>query len=307
MQMFELIRNFPNQLEEAIQIGQTIRWQSLNPPFQNLVILGLGGSAFGGEVIKNYCFNQCPIPIQICRGYEIPSYVSEQSLIIASSYSGNTEETLATLYQAIQKKAQIICITSGGKVAELAKQHEFTCIQLPTGYPPRTAAGFSIVQQLFILHHFGLINDFLPDLKSSIIRLQNFNQEHFELARWIAKECYKKIPVVYASDLYESVAVRFRQQIEENAKQLCWHHLIPEMNHNELVGWELPQDLLKQLTVIFFRSQFDHERVAIRMDINRNLIRPKASKVIEIYPEGNNLLETLFYFLHLSDWVSYEL
>ncbi len=303
--MKSFIENFANQLEEASNIASQLSIQLPSKSFSNITILGLGGSAFGAELLKNYTEKSLDIPIAIVRDYSIPKYINENSLVIASSYSGNTEETLSALHDCIQAKAFIVCITSGGKLLETAQQNQYPYIQLPTGYPPRTAAGFSFISKVTILHKLHLIPDFQSDFQEAFNLIQSFSD--FESVRHITQNFYQTIPVIYSSPSNESVSIRLRQQIQENSKQLCWHHVIPEMNHNELVGWELPFFALEKTHVLLIRSNHDHQRIQYRIDFVKQKLESKGVKVSEIYLKGNSKMAQLIYGLHFSDWVSYEL
>lgn len=303
--MKSFIENFSFQLQEAFAIASNLTIALPAKSFQNIAILGLGGSAFGGELVKNYTEKILSIPITIIRDYTIPSFIHENSLVIASSYSGNTEETLSALNECIQSKAFIVCITSGGKLLEIAQKNHYPYIQLPTGYPPRTAAGFSFLSKIFILHKLGLIPDFYDDFQETLTLIQKFSD--FSEVQKITEDFYQKLPVIYASPSFEAVAIRLRQQIQENSKQLCWHHVIPEMNHNELVGWEFPLFALEKTQVLIIRSEQDHPRNQIRMDFVKQKLVSKGVSVSELHLKGNSKMAQLLYGLHFSDWVSYEL
>lgn len=305
MDIETLIQEFPAQMRKAVTIGGAATFSKPEHEIRNVCLIGLGGSAFGGEVAKNFISSICPVPFDICRDYVIPGYVSQHTLLIASSYSGNTEETLSALEAAMPRNPKIVAVTSGGKLHHIAKEKGFDHILLPGGFPPRMAAGFSIIQQLYILKAMGLIADFSKSLNEAISVIESFDA-HDE-ARMLAEQLYSKVPVIYSSPSFESISIRWRQQIEENAKHIAFHHVIPEMNHNELVGWKNPQELLEDMVVIILRSKLDHPRNAYRMDISRNLFGEYADSVVEVKPEGKSHLAQLFYLLHLGDWVSYYL
>ncbi|MEM0998044.1 MAG: bifunctional phosphoglucose/phosphomannose isomerase [Bacteroidota bacterium] len=303
--MKDLIAGFAGQMKEAIEIGSKAHFTAPENEIRNILLIGLGGSAFGGEVTRNYVSSKCPVPFEIVRDYTVPGFVSEHTLLIASSYSGNTEETLSMLEAALPSKPKVVCVTSGGQLLERAKANGWDHIVLPGGYPPRSAAGFSIIQQLFVLRGYGLIDDFSADLDEAVHLVDHFEDE--ENARLIAEQLHEKIPILYSSPAFESIAIRWRQQIEENSKHIAFHHVIPEMNHNELVGWKNPAGLLEDSSVVVLRSPLDHVRTQIRMDICREIFGDYADGVIEVNTAGENHLSQLFYLLHLGDWVSWFL
>lgn len=300
--MKQLVTDFPIQLQESLIIGQNYRFTSAKKTFANVVLTGLGGSGIGGSIIQNYVFDKMKVPFVVNKDYFMPSFISSDSLVIVSSYSGNTEETIAAMQQAIKAKATIVCITSGGKVAETAKKKNLDCILVPAGMPPRACVGYSMVQVLYTLQHFGLVKEnFEKDIKVSIKLLKDEVKDIQKQAKAIAKKLIGKTPIIYAAADYEGVAIRFRQQINENGKMLCWHHVIPEMNHNELVGW---RDKDNSRAVVVLRTENDYERVQLRMEINKKVIKKYTNSITEIYAKGKSYWEKVFYFIHLTDWVS---
>src|ERR1044072_9246063 len=157
MDMQALIKGFPFQLEDALRIGKSAQLKKPQHEIRNVLVSGLGGSGIGGTIISEFAFPVCPVPVAVTKGYFIPEYVNENTLVIISSYSGNTEETLACMEQSIARKAHIICITSGGKVSELAKKNNIDQINFAGGMPPRACLGYSLTQQVCIFSHLGLL------------------------------------------------------------------------------------------------------------------------------------------------------
>ncbi len=305
--MKELIQNFAQQLIEAksIALSYQLPTNRVTREIHEVVIAGLGGSAFGGEITRKVAESQAKVPIQIFRSYTLPAHVGPNTLVIISSYSGNTEETLEALQHCLGRGAEIVCITSGGKIADIARENGLDLILIPSGYPPRAAAGLSFVQQLKVLQARNIIADFSKELDESIQLVQDFQDN--QAAEILAKKLTGKIPVLYSSDQFEPAAIRWRQQINENSKQLCWHHVIPEMNHNELVGWVHPHNLMDNLHVILLRSRLDYDRTAMRFEINKQIIAKSCKNISEVYGKGESILSQLVYFLHLGDWVSWYL
>jgi glucose/mannose-6-phosphate isomerase len=300
--MKALIEAFPSQIRQACEIGSKAKINPHSEEIKNILVIGLGGSAFGAEVVRNYIEPFCKVPYSICRDYQIPGWVSSSTLLIASSYSGNTEETLSALHQAMSRNPKVVVVSSGGRMLEIAREKGFDHIEVPGGYPPRSAAGFSIFQQIHILHKLGLIGDFQSDLEDALHVLDQF--EDHEDARLIADQIHRRIPLLYSTPSTESAAIRWMQQIEENGKHIAFHSVIPEMNHNELVGWKNPEALLEDCVALMFKSKFDHVRNTIRMEISREIMGEYADSVIEVHAEGKTRLGELFYLLHLGDWVS---
>lgn len=300
--MKQLVASFPAQLQEALIIGQSYRFHTAKQPFTQVVLTGLGGSGIGGSIVQDYVSGSMKIPFLVNKDYALPAFVGKESLVIVSSYSGNTEETLSALKQALKKQATVVCITSGGKVAEICRKKKLDCILLPAGMPPRSCLGYSLTQVLFVLAHFGLIkNDFQKELTASVKLLQKEVKAIQQQARTLARKLQGKTPILYAASGFEGVAIRFRQQINENAKMLAWHHVIPEMNHNELVGWK---DKDNTRAVVLLRNEQDYVRSQLRMEINKKIFKKYTPHIIELWSKGGSYLERAFYMIHLTDWAS---
>jgi len=303
--MDDLIQAFPAQLKRAIEIGQNAKIGKSKFPIRNILISGLGGSGIGGTILSNVLRDDIAVPIIVNKEYQIPAFVNENSLVIISSYSGNTEETLSALMQAFKKNAQIICITSGGLIKEYAETNDIDYVLIDGGAPPRSAFGQSFVQLLYILHQLCILEDgFKQFLKDAIAILEAEENEIKEQAKAIAAKLNGKIPVIYSDAKFEGVSIRFRQQINENSKMLCWHHVVPEMNHNELVGW---REKNENIAVIFLRNNNDFERNQERMEFTKEVVSQYAGDVIEIYSKGDHDIIRSIYLIHLTDWVSYYL
>jgi len=300
--MKQLVLDFPTQLHEALIIGQSYRFISDRKEFSNVILTGLGGSGIGGSIVQNYVFDKMKIPFGVNKDYFLPAYVNKNSLVIVSSYSGNTEETLTAMQQALKARATVVCITSGGKVAEIARKKKLDCILLPAGMPPRSCLGYSTVQVLFILEHYGLIKrDFVRNIKASIKMLRMDEKAIQKKGSALADKLSGKTPVIYTAGQFEAVATRFRQQLNENSKVLGWERVIPEMNHNELVGWK---DKAADKVVIFLRNDDDYDRVKTRMEINKKIVRKYSPNIIELYSKGKSYWEKVFYIIHVTDWAS---
>lgn len=303
--MKNLITGFGNQLRHALEIGANVSLQNNTKEIQNVMITGLGGSGIGGTIVSEFVAKECIVPICTNKGYDLPNYINENTLVICSSFSGNTEETIEAFHKAKAKGAEIACVSSGGKLIELAKENKLNYIQLPAAESPRTMMGYSITQLLHFLNHYGLISEnFKAELNKAADLIDNLQEQIQADAERISDHLEGKIPVIYACDGYEGMAVRFRQQINENAKMLCWHHIVPEMNHNELVGWRNKNE---DLAVIFFRNETDYTRNQKRLEINKEVVSKYTSSVMEYWSKGESMIEKTFYFVNVGDHVSYIL
>lgn len=305
MKMDELISGFTAQLKRAMEIGENAKIGKNKFPIRNIVVSGLGGSGIGGTILSNVLRDDIAVPIIVNKEYQIPAFVNENSLVIISSYSGNTEETLSALMQAFKKDAQIVCITSGGLVQEYAETNDIDYINIDGGSPPRAAFGQSFVQLLYIMFHLGLLEGgFRQYLKDAMALLDAEEDQIKKEAKEIAQKLQNKIPVIYSDAKFEGVSIRFRQQINENSKMLCWHHVVPEMNHNELVGW---RERNEKIAVVFIRNNHDFERNQERMEFTKEVVRQYASDIVEIYSKGDYDLVRSMYLIHYTDWISFYL
>lgn len=300
--MKDLVLAFPQQLRQAIAIGEEARFTAPSTPIHNVLITGLGGSGIGGTIVAEIVASQCKVPILVNKDYFLPGFVSPSTLVIVSSYSGNTEETIEAMEIALRKGAKIICITSGGKIADMANQHGLDLVTIPGGMPPRSCLGYSLTQLFYALYGVRLIDDsFKHQLNASVERMEKDRSAIQQEAMEVTDFLHKRMPVIYAADGYNGVATRFRQQINENSKMLCWHHILPEMNHNELVGWA---DQHPECAVLMLRNETDYYRTKARMDITLEVISGKTSHTRELWSKGTSQLERSMYLVHLTDWVS---
>lgn len=304
--MDQLIKKFPSQLREAIDIGEAASIRPHHFGIHQVVLVGMGGSAIGGAYVADLIADEAKCPYIVCNSYTVPAYVDKHTLVIVSSYSGNTEESISALEMALTRDAKVVCMSSGGKLKAIADRKDLDFIALPSGWPsPRACVGYSIVCQLFVLYHLRLISRMIIENVKIASDLLLFEQEDIiSKADKLADVIVKHLPVIYTSDRMASVAVRWRQQINENAKMLAWHHVLPEMNHNELVGWKQQNE---HLVVIFLRYKDDLRQVQLRTDLTKKIITPLAHHVIEIFAKGQSMAEKMMYMTHLGDWLSWSL
>ncbi len=313
--MAKLVNDFSAQLKHAQEIGDAISLDaSFGKGITKIVFSGLGGSAIGADFIRSYLTYQIPVPIFVNRHYRLPKFVDETTLLIVSSYSGDTEETLSALKDGMNQRAKILAISSGGELGRLSQKHSFPLIQIPGGMSPRAALGYSVLPLLVALSKIGFKDAYRQEefqevqaLMAELSQNQYGLKVPFEknLAKQLAEECFNKYPIIYSGqDYFDVVGLRWRGQIEENSKALSSHHIFPEMNHNELVGWKNPKDFLKDAVVFFLRDQADHKRVQIRMDLSKKVIERYAGRVFELRSQGKGLLARMFSLIHLGDWIS---
>ncbi len=281
---------------------------------KNVVLAGLGGSAIGGDLVRSYLHSSMSVPFYINRTYRLPEFVNEGSLVMVSSYSGTTEETLSMYEAAKAKKAQIVCLATGGTIKEWALRDGYPFVELPSGFQPRAALAYSFVPVLKILEAIGIAPDQTEFLKETASNLESLcatygadNISDSNDALRLAKILQAKIPVIYSDcEYFDTVNIRWRGQIQENAKHVAFGNVLPEMNHNEINGWDFPLELHKDFQVVFLRSPLDeHARVGLRFSILKEVLKGKGVPVEEVTASGNSPLSRMFSLIILGDWISY--
>lgn len=310
--MWHHLNGFPNQWDEAVKFTEDVELNIDRSKIRNICFAGMGGSAIGADLIKAYCYETSPYPVQVVRHYNIPSWVSEQTLFIACSYSGNTEETLSALEKAHDKGAQLIGVTSGGELLKKATSYDFDYVKIPGGLPPRAALGYSFVPLFRIFQKLELIDEGDEALSETELFLNEQGELLSDLddneALTLAEELNETLPVVYSDALLlEPVNLRWRGQFEENAKTLAYGNVVPEMNHNEIVGWEQIVHLTGRLSVILLHDKNDNDRVQKRMAIVKDLIADQAASIHVLDTRGESKLARMFSLIQLADWTSFYL
>lgn len=310
--MRELLVKFPDQWEEAMALTNNLNLTVDKSKINTICLAGMGGSAIGADLVRTFCYEKCAKPIQVVRHYNIPGWVDENTLFITCSYSGNTEETRSAFDQARQKGAQIIVITSGGELLVEASENDIDYIKIPGGLPPRAALGYSFVPLYRVFQGLGFIEKgdlALEDTARLLHRQGDLLADLSESeAASIADDIANTLPVIYSdSTLMEPVNVRWRCQFEENSKTLAYGNTLPEMNHNEIVGWEKITHLTGRLSVILLNDLDDHLKVRQRMKIVKELTEDHAATFHVLQTRGEHPLERMFSLIQLGDWVSFYL
>ncbi|MFH1593137.1 MAG: bifunctional phosphoglucose/phosphomannose isomerase [Candidatus Omnitrophota bacterium] len=314
--MIDFLLSFPTQCRDAVFIGEnTFVSKRYRKRFNNVVFTGLGGSAIGADVIKAYIGDEVGVPIFVNRDYKMPGFVDKRSLVFAVSYSGDTEETLSAYNEAKARGANIIAVTSGGKIEERALKNQDVVVKMPKGFPPRCALGYSFIPAVVILSKLGMLRNKSGEIKKAASFLSGLQEERLgpqvkgqmNIAKSIAQKIYRRFPVIYSSFKISGVATRWRGQLAENSKTLSSTHVFPEMNHNEIVGWEEPRTLLRNFTAIILKDRDDHPRIKERMRITASILRKNRFKTIEIESMGATLLDRILSLIYIGDFTSFYL
>lgn len=303
--MRALIESFTSQLEDSLNTGKLIGTIKRETPIESIIICGMGGSGIGGKIVLEWLENTLSVPCVAHSTYGLPNFANKNTLVIISSYSGNTEETLSAMEVALAKECRIACITSGGKVLDWARRYDIPFISVVGGHPPRSQFGQSIVQLCRMLESHDLISSSIYSDLHAAAKMLNDSAHYIQSeAKKIATQINHTTPIIYSGAGYEGVAIRWRQQIGENSKMLSWHHHFPEMNHNELVGWEGGNE---NFSAVLLRNEDDAQRVKVRMDICAEIFEDKGAKVVQVDSKGLTKLERGLYLVNMGDWVSLHL
>ncbi len=276
----------------------------------NVVFAGMGGSALAAEIVR--VWPGLPVPFEIVRGYDIPRYLDGNTLFIASSYSGTTEEALAALDQAVEKGAQIAVIASGGRLQEIAEEKKYPLALLPRVDQPRYAVFSSLKATLTILAKAGLVSadEITPQLK----QIAGFLQQYIQAwgaevptannpAKQLAQELMGKSVVVYSGPKLWPAAYKWKISCNENAKQIAWTNQLPEFNHNEFIGWS-KQPIDKPYAVVDLRSNLEHPRVQKRFEVTARLLSGMRPDPHVVQAEGETLPEQLLWTITFGDFVT---
>jgi glucose/mannose-6-phosphate isomerase len=255
------------------------------------------------------------VPVLVNRDYVLPAFVNEFTLVLAVSYSGNTEETLSAYQQARQCGADIIAVSSGGRLSEMARNDGYLVVEVPGGMSPRAASGYLFCPLALILEEMDLLKGARLDLQETWQVLEELRErinpavaEENNLARQLARQMKDRIPVIWGTSAHSDIAaLRWKAQINENAKAPAYCNAFPELDHNELVGFEAPADLLARLLVIIMCDPDDHEQVKKRIRITGDIIREKVAAVIEIKTYGSSWLAKLYSLIYTGDYASFYL
>jgi glucose/mannose-6-phosphate isomerase len=276
--------------------------------FNSIIVTGLGGSAISADLMSNYLGNELTIPFVVNRNYQLPSFADKNTLLIVSSYSGNTEETISVFKEGIRKKCSIICITTGGKIGQTASENNIPIVNVVSGFQPRYSLGLSFFSLLKILQELDIISS-QDSIVSKIISL--WKEKGIQLSNEpnkaidIARELIGFIPVIYsAAEVTSAVGYRLKCQFNENSKLHAFHNVIPELNHNEIIGWESFQEKQFNAKLILILDKTYHPQIKKRFDITASLISTE-----KIYLESNeaDFKLRLMDLVYLGDWISYYL
>jgi glucose/mannose-6-phosphate isomerase len=280
------------------------------PKPENVVVTGMGGSAIGGELLKDWLHNKADVPVEVCRGYSLPAYVGEGSLVLVVSYSGETEETLSSFLNAVRKGGMVFCVSSGGRLLDFAERLGVPFLRVPSGYAPRAALPYLFVPLLRVSEEVGIVSGVSGELSETMAVLERVCSEcapkvpvSDNVAKGLAVGVNGFVPVVYGFDVFRGVAQRFKTQFNENAKVPSKWEIFSELDHNEIVGWERAGDLARCFAAIFIRDKNETVAIRRRIEITKELM-PDGSKLFEVWSQGKSELARMLSAVCVGDFMS---
>ena len=300
----------PDYCRDAIERAKRVTVpEKANP--RNIVIVGMGGSAIGGEILHDWLRDTLPVPIEVCRDYVLPAYVNKDTLVLANSYSGNTEETLTAFLTAIQRKCTVLAVTSGGQLEAFCKKLHIPHVMIPSGLQPRVAVPYMFFPLPVLLEKLGILSNIEDELEEAITVLAKVAKANAltvpagdNRAKQLAADLLGTIPVVYGFRQYTSIAHRLKAQFNENSKVHSRSNVFPELNHNETVGYDAPEALSKQQSVILIRDPHEPPEIRNRIETTTDLVFNRAKTVMEITAQGKGKLAKMFSVMCTGDYAS---
>ncbi len=287
------IRNSVKYMKEVLGAG--VKLPAGYRQVDYVVICGMGGSAIAGDVVKDSFRDTLQLPIEVSRSHKLPGYAGSRTLVVCTSYSGNTWETLAQLEQALRKKCKVVCIASGGKMKDIAEKKGLPLVKLKEGMMPRVAFPYILAASLAVFQSLKLVE--IPEFKALSKNLGKIENE----ARSLASNINGTMPIIFSH--YPSPAFRFKTQLNENSKWMAKAELVPEIHHNDVESW---RQMDKKFSVIFLREADEDKDVRNSFDVEKKLLTGKTN-VYEVFGEGASRLERLMHMIVYADFVSYYL
>lgn len=293
---------------EQLTAAVTIQNAPKAIPIKNIIVTGMGGSALAAGMAKNWL--DMPVPFEVVRRYELPAYVNEHTLVIASSYSGNTEETLSALENAKLRGAQIAVLAAGGRLLQLAQEQGYSYAAIPAGLQPRMAVIYNLRALVKLLNAYGFAQNAYEEiaantdwLKGEIAGWMASVPAEDNLAKQLALKAIGKTPVIYAGALMSPVAYKWKISFNENAKNVAFCNELPEFNHNEFIGWT-SHPVEKPFAVFDLLSQFEHPQIQKRFMVSDSLLSGRRPHAISVPLEGSNIIAQMLWGSVLGDFVS---
>ncbi len=309
--MLGWVERFPEQVADAWDRADAIRLPESHRGKSKIVVLGMGGSAIGGDLLAALMAPEAPVPVHVVRGYDLPAWVDADTLVIASSYSGNTEETLSGFEQALARGAAVVALTTGGKLARLAQAKDVPVVLFPGGGQPRAAIGYSWILLLGIVQALGYYKVSAEARAEAAQVLDELNNaygpkvpEAENPAKQYARLAYGRVVFTFGAEHLTPVARRWKTQFNENSKQWAAYDELPELNHNTIVGTRAPADLKDHVLIFSLESPTQHPRIRARWDITAEIFQRSGLPHVRLEAPGDERFTQMLGLIHLGDFVT---
>jgi len=312
--MLSHLLKFPKQCRDAWEDGRKVELPRDYRDVKQVLIMGMGGSAIGGDLVAALVRYECPVPIFVCRDYRVPRWVGPETLAVASSYSGNTEETISAFKEALKAGAKGVVVTTDGKLGQMAGETGIPVVLIHYQGQPRAALGYSLFSLLAVLKSAGLVEDKTPQVEEAASVMEALQKRigpqvpvAQNPAKRMALELYGRLPVIYGAGYLAPVARRWKGQFNENAKNWGFFEELPELHHNTVVGYPNPSVLKEHTRVILLVSSLEHPRHGHRFQVTKEILEREGIKYEWLEPEGEKPLTQMLWAIHFGDFVSYYL
>ncbi len=312
--MLTHLHEMPQLCQQAWQLAMKFNLPQDYLKVNKVVILGMGGSAIGGDLVSSLAISEAKLPILVHRDYNLPAFIDAKTLVIASSYSGKTEETLSSFEQALETEAKKLLITTGGKLKTMAEERNIPIFSFDYKSQSRAALPFSFLPIICFLQKLGFINDKSSDITETVQVLQELSQRINEgvplsqnPAKQLANELYGHLPVIYGAGIVSEVAHRWKTQLNENSKAWAFYEVFPELNHNAVVGYRFPKELASKVMVVLLKSDLLPQRIQLRYQITCQLLEQANVGYQIVDGNGTSPLSQMMSLVLLGDYVSYYL
>ncbi len=307
--MLSFCVNAPKHYANALKMAQKTLVNYRKP--EAVIVAGMGGSAIGGELLKDWARDKVNVPIEVNREYLLPAYADEKTLVFIISYSGETEESLSVFLDALRRRCMIFCISSGGSLIEFSKKLHVSHLQIPSGMPPRAALPYLFSPLPLILAKIGLVSSVQSEFSEAIKTLEKVSYENSpekavdeNFSKRLALGVCGTMPIIYGFGFYRAVSQRFKQQFNENSKIPSKWDVFPELNHNEIVGWERADKLATCFSTVFIRDEDEPEETRLRIEITKELIQKNVAKIFEVWSLGESKLAKMLSTILIGDFTS---
>jgi glucose/mannose-6-phosphate isomerase len=310
--MLKTLMDYPEHCRRAIKIAEEIVLDiNRDKAFNAIVFAGIGGSAIGGQLVRDWLLDESTTPMLVSRGYTLPGFVDEDTLVFVISYSGNTEETISVFNQAIGKKCRIISFTSGGNLEQLSEENGIPVVKMPEGFRSRMALPYQLFTIATVLKRFGLIGESWDEVEKAINHIEKIREEvapnvptKVNFAKQMAVDLIGRFPLVFGPQSYEGVAYRFSTQLNENSKVPSGSGTYPEIFHNIILGSEGPHEVLSPLALVIISDPEDVGDMVDKTLRFKALFKRGVGGVIEFKASGQGRLARMLSVIYTGDFVS---